>query len=188
MDSSVNVSLLLAAWSEGDETALERLLPLVEEELRRLARSRMRRENDNHTLQTTALINEAFLKLIEQKDVRWQNRAHFFSIAARLMRRILLDYARKRLRDKRGNGAVHLELNEAIYLTDEKSAALVALDEALERLAEIDPFKSRIVEMRHFGGMTVEETAEVLKVSSVTVMRHWSMAKSWLKREISNRA
>lgn len=186
MDSSENISSLLQEWSDGDETALERLVPLVAGDLRRLAHAQMRRENSNHTLQTTALVNEAFLKLLEQKSVQWRNRAHFFAIAARLMRRVLLDYARRRLRDKRGNGAAHVELEEAFLLTAEKSAEIVRLDEALNQLAEIDALKSQIVELRHFGGLTVEETAAALNIAPITVMRHWGLAKSWLKREIAD--
>jgi RNA polymerase sigma factor (TIGR02999 family) len=184
MNSSENISFLLAAWSDGDESALEKLMPLVGHELRRMARAQMKREAVNHTLQTTALINEAFLRLVEQKHVHWQNRSHFYAISALIMRRTLINHAKNRLRLKRGNGAVHYELNEAISLTDEKSLELIALDEALNHLAEIDPLKSQIVEMRHFGGMSVEETADVLKISPVTVIRHWNMAKSWLKREM----
>lgn len=179
------ISKLLAEWGQGDESALERLMPLVEAELRRLARAYMRREGINHTLQPTALVNEAYLKLIEQKDVQWQSRAHFYAIAARVMRRILLDYAKYRLRDKRGGGAEHVEFSEASVMSIEKSMELVALDEALDRLARRDPLKSQIIGLRHFGGMSVEETAEALGVSPVTVMRHWNLAKAWLRREMA---
>lgn len=185
MKAENEVTQLLAAWNEGDNSALEDVLPLVIRELRQLAHGHMRREGANHTLQTTALINEAYLKLIEQKNVQWQNRAHFFAIASKVMRRILLDYAKTRLRDKRGGGAVHVELDDARHISLEKSNELVALDEALTRLAEIDELKSRIVEMRHFGGMSVEETAEALGIAPITVMRHWSLAKAWLRREIT---
>jgi RNA polymerase sigma-70 factor (ECF subfamily) len=178
------VTDLLVAWSGGDASALERLLPLVEGELRRLARYHMRRESPAHILQTTALINEVYLKLINQTRARWQNRTHFFSIAAQLMRRILIDYARRNLRDKRGGGAHDLSLDEAAVLTPEKSAELLALDEALDRLAIIDPLKARVVELRHFGGLSVKETAEVLKISEVTVIRHWGLAKSWLRKQV----
>lgn len=184
-ESGHEISQLLAEWSEGDDSALERLLPLVEMDLRRVAHAHMQQEGIDHTLQPTALVNEAYLKLIEQRGVRWQNRAHFYAIAARVMRRILLDYAKHRLRAKRGGGAAHLELDEAAAMSVEKSAELVALDEALNRLAEIDQLKSQIVEMRHFGGMSVEETAEALGVAPITVMRHWNLAKAWLRREIA---
>jgi RNA polymerase sigma factor (TIGR02999 family) len=177
---------LLVAWSGGDQTALEKLLPLVEKELHRIASQYMRRENPGHTLQPTALINEAYFRLINQKNVRWQNRAHFFGIAAQLMRRILLNYARDRHRDKRGGAALQVSLSEAALMSEVKSSELIALDEALERLAAIDERKSQVVELRYFGGLSVEETAEVLKVSPVTVIRHWNMAKAWLARELSN--
>ena len=146
----------------------------------------MRKEAINHTLQTTALINEAYLKLIEQKNVQWQSRSHFFAIASKVMRRILLDHAKTRLRDKRGGGAVHVEIEEAYNLSIEKSAELIALDEALDRLEEVDSLKSQIVEMRHFGGMSVEETAEALGIAPITVMRHWNLAKAWLRQEVIN--
>lgn len=177
---------LLVAWSDGDQTALEKLLPLVEKELHRIASHYMRKEKPGHTLQATALINEAYFRLINQKNVRWQNRAHFFGIAAQLMRRILLNYARDRQRDKRGGAALQVSLSEAALMSAVKSAELIALDEALERLAAIDERKSRVVELRYFGGLSVEETAEVLNVSPVTVIRHWNMAKAWLARELSN--
>lgn len=183
-ESRHEVTELLAAWSAGDGSALESLLPLVEAELRRLAHAYMAREGANHTLQSTAIVNEAYLKLVEQKNVRWQNRAHFYAISARVMRRILLDHARHRLRAKRGGGAAHVEFDEASVISTEKSAELVALDEALDRLAEIDSLKSQIIELRHFGGLSVEETAEALNVAPITVMRHWSLAKAWLRREI----
>jgi len=177
-------SQLLAQLSNGDREALEEIFPLVTRDLRQIAHAHMRKEGVNHTLQTTALINEAYLKLIDQKNVQWQNRSHFFAIASKVMRRILLDYAKTRLRDKRGGGAIHVELEDAYNISAEKSAELVALDEALNRLAEVDPMKSQIVEMRHFGGMSVEETAEALGVAPITVMRHWNLAKAWLRREI----
>lgn len=184
MKNENEVSRILAEWNAGKKEALEEVFPLITRELRRIAHAQMRKEDNNHTLQTTALINEAYLKLAEQKNVVWQNRAHFFAIASTIMRRILLDYAKTRLRDKRGAGAAHVEIEEAYNLSIEKSKELVALDEALERLAEVDPLKSRIVEMRHFGGMTVEETAEALEIAPITVMRHWNLAKAWLRREI----
>lgn len=177
---------LLVDWSNGDQTALEKLLPLVEQELHRLAHSYMRRENPDHTLQTTALVNEAYLKLIDQKKTRWQNRAHFFGIAARIMRRILLNYARDQHREKRGGKAVQVSLSEASVVCLEKPEELIALDEALERLAAVDERKSRVVELRYFGGLEIDEIAEVLKVSPITVMRDWKFAKAWLFREMGH--
>ena len=165
-----SVTELLVAWSDGDLTALDRLIPLVEGELRRLARRQMRRESPAHTLQTTALVNEVYLKLVDQTRARWQSRAHFFAVAAEMMRRILVDYARRHLRGKRGGGTPDLTLEEAAVLSREKSVELLALNEALGRLAEIDPLKVKIIELRHFGGLSVKETAEVLKVSEITVL------------------
>lgn len=179
-----SITELLFAWNNGDPAALNRLMPLVETELRKLARRHMRREEVAHTLEPTALVNELYLKLVDQKKARWFNRAHFFAIAAELMRRILVDHARRKLRDKRGGGGRAVPLHESVALTEEKSIELLALNEALERLAETDSLKSRIVVLRHFGGLSVEETAEVLGISAVTVMRHWSLAKSWLKCEV----
>lgn len=184
MDSSSDITDFLVNWCEGDQTALEKLLPLVERELRQLAHYYMRQENRGHLLQTTALVNEAFLRLIDQKRVRWQNRAHFFAIAAQMMRRVLLNYARDQKRIKRGGGAVCVSLSEAETISSAQPAELIALDEALERLTQIDERKSRIVELRYFGGLSVEETAEVLQISTMTVMRDWNMAKAWLAREI----
>ncbi len=186
MESRNEISELLTAWSDGDQNAFEEVLPLVTYQLRQMAHAHMRREGDDHILQTTALINEAYLKLIEQKDVRWENRSHFFAIASKVMRRLLLDHAKARLRDKRGGGAMHVEFADAEDISVEKSMQLVALDEALEQLAKIDPIKSLVVEMRHFGGMSVEETAEALGIAPVTVMRYWSLAKAWLHREITD--
>ena len=184
MSTPETVTQLLLAWSNGDATALDRLLPYVETELRRLAGFHMKRESPGHTLQTTALVNELYLKLVDQRQVKWQNRAHFFAVSAQLMRRILVDYARRQLRSKRGGGMSNLTLDEAVIISPEKSADILSLNEALDRLTKLDPFKARIVELRHFGGLSVEETAEVLKISEVTVMRHWSLAKSWLRREV----
>ena len=184
--SSSEITGLLVDWSNGDQAALERLLPLVEQELHRLAHSYMRREDRDHTLQTTALVNEAYLKLIDQKKTRWQNRAHFFGIAARIMRRILLNYARDQNRKKRGGKAVKVSLSEAAVVCLEESEELIALDEALKRLAEVDERKSQVVELRYFGGLDVDETAEVLKVSAITVMRDWKFARAWLLREMEN--
>ena len=184
MASQQEITRLLSELSGGEAGALERLMPLVEGELRRIAARHMRRENPNHTLQTTALMNDAFLKLVGQHEVRWQNRAHFFALSSQVMRRILLDHARTRDRSKRGGQLDRVELREAELVSRERSEELIALDDALRRLAEFDPLKSRVVEMRHFGGLTVEETAEVLGVAPVTVMRHWSLAKAWLRREL----
>jgi RNA polymerase sigma factor (TIGR02999 family) len=178
------VTQLLIDWGKGDQKALDQLMPLVEKELRRLAAHFMRGERPNHTLQTTALVNEAYLRLVDQKQVQWQNHAHFLAIAARLMRRILLDHARRQGRAKRGGGAQQVSLSGAMALPEEMSADLIALDEALGRLKKIDPVKDLIVELRYFGGLSVEETAEVLGVAPITVIRHWNMAKAWLKREL----
>lgn len=184
MSSPSEISGLLVDWSNGDHAALDRLMPLVEAELHRLAHSYMRRENPDHTLQTSALVNEAYLRLVDQKNTHWQNRAHFFGIAAQIMRRILLNHARDRTRVKRGGKAVQVSLSGVAVMSSEKSAELLALDEALQKLESFDHRKARVVELRHFGGLTVEETAEVLKVSPVTVMRDWNMAKAWLAREL----
>jgi len=180
------VTQLLVAWSNGDSAARDALMPLVHEELRRLAHRYMRRERGNHTLQTSALVNEAYLRLIDQKDVHWQNRAHFFGIAARIMRRILVDYARKRGFAKRGGDLQPVALDEAMIVSPERAAEVVALDDALNCLAELDQRKSQIIELRFFGGLSIDETAEVLGVSSGTVMRDWTFAKAWLRREITN--
>ncbi|MCY7375862.1 MAG: sigma-70 family RNA polymerase sigma factor [Pyrinomonadaceae bacterium] len=185
MDDDVQITELLAAWSDGDETSLERLLSLVEVELRRIAHNYMRHENANHTLQTTALVNEAYLKLVDQTRINWKNRAQFFGISANLMRRILLNYARDRAADKRGGGALKLNLNDVSVMSPEKSNELLALDEALERLEKFDNLKSRIVEMRYFGGLTIEETAEVLGIAEPTVSLHWRLARAWLQTEIT---
>ncbi|HEX8090246.1 MAG TPA: sigma-70 family RNA polymerase sigma factor [Blastocatellia bacterium] len=188
MTSSSEVTGLLIEWCNGDQSALGRLVPLVEKELHRLAHRYMYREHPGHTLQTTALVNEAFLRLMDQKRVRWQNRAHFFGIAAQIMRRILLNYARDQNRVKRGGGAIQVSLSEGDAISTEKSIELIALDDALNRLALIDERKSKVIELRYFGGLSVEETAEVLKVSQITVTRDWNMAKAWLAREITNEA
>src|SRR5215510_3310594 len=184
--SKRDVTQLLVAWSQGDQAAFERLAPLVYEELRRVARRYMRRERAGHTLQTTAVVNEAYLRLIDASQVQWQNRAHFFAVSAQLMRRILVDYARTHNYIKRGGEAHHVPLEEAAVFSAEKAPDLVALDDALTSLAEIDQRKSQVVELRFFGGLSVEETAEALKVSPRTVMSDWSLAKAWLLRELSN--
>src|SRR5215217_9713832 len=181
-----NLTELLAAWSDGDELALERLVPLVHNELHRLARRYMNRERENHLLQTSALINEAYLRLIDWKAVRWQNRAHFFGVAAQMMRRILVDFARQRPRVEKEVEALKISLDEAMSVSAGKDTDLLALDEALKSLAKLDERKSQIVELRFFGGLSVDETAEVMKMSSITVIREWNKAKAWLYRELSN--
>jgi RNA polymerase sigma factor (TIGR02999 family) len=178
------VTRLLLAWGEGDEAALEQLMPVVHDELRRLARRHMGHERPGHTLQATALVNEAYLRLIDVKQVQWQNRAHFFAMSSRLMRRILVDFARSRHYQKRGGGAQKVTFDEALVVSDERGGDLLALDDALVALAAVDPRKSQVVEMRFFGGLSVEETAEALHVSVDTVMRDWKMAKVWLLREL----
>ena len=181
-----SVTALLVELTDGNDQVLEILLPIVYKELRGLANNYLRRERADHTLQPTALVHEAYLKLVDQKNVKWQNRAHFFGVAAQLMRRILVDHARKHNAEKRGGEFSKEQLEEAIVVvSDEKSFELLALDEALETLAKIDPQKSRIVELRYFGGLSVEETAEVMNISEITVKRHWKMAKAWLFGQIS---
>jgi RNA polymerase sigma factor (TIGR02999 family) len=182
--STKDVTQLLHAWSQGQDAALEELVPLVHQELRRLARKHMLGERPGHTLQATALVNEAYLRLVNSRKVNWQNRAHFFAISAQLMRRILVDYARARGYQKRGGGVPKVTLDEAWMGPQEKGHDLVALDDALNVLAGVDPRKSKVVELRFFGGLNVEETAEVLKVSPDTVLRDWRLAKAWLAREM----
>jgi RNA polymerase sigma factor (TIGR02999 family) len=179
------VTDLLLAWNSGDDAALERLIPLVHKELRRLASGYMKGERRGHVLQTTALVNEAYLRLVDSSRVRWQNRAHFFAVSARLMRRILVDFARSRNSDKRGGGAPEVSLAEAADIPAEYRTDLVELDGALDELARFDPRKSRVVELRFFGGLSVEETAEALRISPETVMRDWNLAKVWLLRQLS---
>lgn len=179
------VTRLLLAWNDGDESALDKLVPQVYQELRRLARRQMRRERPDHSLQTTALINEAYLRLIDLRNVQWQNRAHFFALCARLMRRILVDFARSRHYAKRGGGAQPVSLDQSMVVSPERSMDLVAVDDALKALTKVDGRKGQVVELRFFGGLTVEETAEVLKVSPETVRRDWKLAKVWLLRELS---
>jgi RNA polymerase sigma factor (TIGR02999 family) len=179
------VTVLLGDWRDGDEGALEKLIPLVQPELHRLAHHYMSREHAGHTLQTTALLNEAYLRLVDNTKPLWQNRTHFVAATARLMRRIMVDHARERRSLKRGGGALKVTLDEAALVTETRSEELLALDEALERLAMQDPRKSQIVELRYFGGLTVEETAEFLKQSQRTVEREWNMAKAWLYRALS---
>ena len=179
------VTRLLAAYYDGDQQALDRLLPLVYAELRRLAGSYLRRERPDHTLQATALVHEAYLRLVGQ-EVPWQSRAHFFGVAAQMMRRILVDHARRHMASKRPSSERKLSLDEAEDFSDERAVDLIALDEALGELAKIDPQKSRIVELRYFGGLSVEETAGVMGVSVATLMRHWAMAKMWLYKQVSS--
>ena len=183
---SENITRLLIELTHGDNAAVDRLLPLIYDELRSLAANYLRRERPDHTLQPTALVHEAYLRLVDQTRVNWQNRAHFFGIAAQMMRRILVDHARKHAADKRG-GEVHLfSLDENIDKAIERSDELIALDDALKELAEIDEQKARIVELRYFGGLTVEETAEVLNVTPVTIKRHWRAAKAWLYGQMNS--
>ena len=182
--SPKEITRLLVAWGDGDESALAELAPLVHSELHRLAHHYMGRERPGHTLQTSALVNEAYLRLIDWKDVRWQNRAHFFAMAAQIMRRVLVDVARTRRRAKRGQGQIHVSLSEAAHVAAGAGVDLVALDDALTALAAIDSRKSQVVEMRFFGGLSLEETAEALQVSRDTVKRDWKMAKLWLLREL----
>jgi RNA polymerase sigma factor (TIGR02999 family) len=181
---SEDVTQLLLSWSQGDATALDRLMPLVHAELHRLARRYMAGEKPGHTLQATALVNEAYLRLVNSSKVRWQNRAHFFAVSAQLMRRILVDFARSRHYLKRGGAARLVSLDEALPLSEEPDTDLVALDDALNDLAKMDARKAEVVVLRFFGGLSVEETSEVLKVSPDTVMRDWKFAKSWLLRKI----
>ena len=176
---------LLIDWSNGDQSAFDKLMPLIDEELRRLAHRYMSRERAGHTLQTTALVNEAFVRLVNRKNVNWQNRAHFFGLAAQLMRTILVDHARSHACAKRGGGAFKLELDDALVVSQKKAAEVIALNDALNELARLDPQQSRIVELRFFGGLTVEETAEVLHLSPATIKREWSTAKAWLYHELS---
>jgi RNA polymerase sigma factor (TIGR02999 family) len=184
MAAPQEITKLLIEWNNGDPAAFDKLMPHVERELRRIASQHLRRESPGHTLQTTALMHEAYLKLVDQREVSWQNRAHFFALAAQLIRRILLDHARTQRRIKRGGGAIHVELTEVAVLTPGKSDDLIALDEALTRLAEAYPDHSQVVEMRYFGGLKEEEIAEVLQVSITTVRRYWKFAKTWLQREL----
>jgi RNA polymerase sigma factor (TIGR02999 family) len=184
--ASHDVTQLLVAWSNGDQAARDQLMSVVYDELHRLARRYMRRESPGHTLQTSALVNEAFLRLVDQHNVHWQNRAHFFGIAAQMMRRILVDYARGRSSTKRGAGVPTFTLDEGLIVSDERSAEVVAVHEALEQLSQFDPRKGQIVELRFFGGLSIEETADILGVSTGTVMRDWTLAKAWLRRQMEH--
>ncbi|MCP9495266.1 MAG: sigma-70 family RNA polymerase sigma factor [Pyrinomonadaceae bacterium MAG19_C2-C3] len=187
LSSSNEVTQLLVQLTGGNRAVLDQLLPLIYDELRRLASGYLRRERSSHTLQPTALVHEAYLRLVDQRDVRWQNRAHFVGVAAQMMRRILVDHARKSGAEKRGGEFQKISLDENFDLSDERAAELIALDDALKTLAEIDEQKSRIVELRYFGGLSIEETAEVLGVSAPTVKRQWSMAKAWLFGQVERR-
>jgi len=179
-----DVSKLLLAWSDGDRRALDQLTPIVYKELHRLARRYMQRERPGHSLQTTALVHEAYMRLVDYKRMQWQNRAHFFAVSAQVMRRILVEHARRR-NLKRGGALQHVSLEEAAVVGGGRATDLVALDDAMNALARLDPRKEQVVEMRFFGGLSVEETAQVLKISSITVMRDWSTAKAWLYRELT---
>ena len=187
LPSSVQrVTQLLIAWADGDQSAHDELMPLVYEELRRLAHHYISRERPGHTLQTSALVHEAYVRLVDQETIQWQGRAHFFGIASRLMRQVLVDYARKRKYLKRGGDALRVSLDEVMAVSEERAAEVVALDDALKSLAEIDSRQSQIVELRFFGGLSIEETAEILSVSRGTVMRDWTLAKAWLRREMTS--
>ena len=185
--SSQKVTQLLLAWGQGEQQALEKMIPLVHKELHRLAHRYMSRQPPGHTLQTTALLNEAYLRLVDSSQVRWQNRAHFYAISAQVMRRVLVDWARSRHYLKRGGWGRKVSLDEALVVSAERGADLVALDDALKALATVDARKSQVVELRFFGGLSAEETAEVLKVSADTVLRDWKLAKAWLLRELDKR-
>ena len=179
-----DITRLLAGWREGDHSALDRLLPLIRAELERLARRHLRRERGHHPMQPSSLVQEAFLRLLPGADVEWQNRAHFFAVASQVMRHVLVDYARERLRQKRGGGAVHVPIDAAVVLSSQQVEHIVAVDLALQRLATTDERKSRVFEMRFFGGLTVKEAAEVLGVAPNTVIRDWNFARAWLRREL----
>lgn len=179
------ITQLLLAWGQGDQAALERLLPLVYEEMRQIAHHHMRRQRPDHTLQTTALVNEAYLRLVDAQRVQWQNRVHFFALAAQAMRHILVDLARARGNQKRGGGATQVALEEALIVSAERGADVLALDEALQTLAKLNARQSQIVELRYFGGLSEEETAAVLQLSPRTVRRDWSLARAWLYRELN---
>lgn len=185
--SSARVSKLLLNWGQGDQAAREALIPLVYDELRRLARRHLRRERPDHTLQSAALVNEAYLRLIRQDQPQWQNRAHFFGVAAQLMRHILVDHARNRMAAKRGAGAPRLTLDPEVALPQQREVDLVALDDALNQLATLDERQSRVVELRFFGGLSIEETSVVLEISAATVKREWATARAWLQREMKNK-
>lgn len=185
-DPTAEITQLLRAWGNGDQAALERLTPLVYDKLRRMARRYMRRERAGHTLQTTALLNEAYLRLVDVTQVNWQNRAHFFAVSAQMMRRILVDAARARASSRRGGPVARVEMEEIPDFSSTRDREIVAIDDALKTLAEMDPRKARVIELRFFGGLNVAETAQVLKISQQSVMRDWKLAKVWLMREVSS--
>ena len=186
MESSPKtITQLLIQWRSGDKAALDALIPIVHQELHNLAKHYLRGERADHTLQTAALVNEVYLRLVDHKNINWQNRAHFFGVAAQAMRRVLVDYARTRKTEKRGGDVLQVSLDGAVNVAEEKAVELIALDDALQDLEKMDARKSRIVELRYFGGLSVEETAEVLGVAPITVMREWNAAKAWLLRAIS---
>jgi len=187
-EQRIHVTTLLLKWSDGDDDAMQELVPLVYDELRRLARRQMSREREDHVLQATALVNEAFLRLVDVHQIQWRNRTHFFAMAARLMRRVLVEHARARAFLKRGGGAPHVTFDENVITPQSRLSDLVALDDALQALNAVHERKARVVELRHFGGLSVEETAEVLDVSAETVMRDWKFAKNWLLRELSRQS
>ena len=185
LDSTPEITLLLKAWSSGDQTAREKLIAVVYDELRKIASQYLRRERQHHTLQATALANEAYLKLVDLSEVTWQDRAHFFAVAAQVMRHILVDYARQQGAEKRGGGLQKLTLDEAISWMSERDLDLLALDEALAQLASFDPQQSQVVELRFFGGLSIEETAAVMGLSTATIKREWMLAKAWLHQKLS---
>lgn len=187
ISGSQQITHLLLAWGQGDQAALETLMPLVYGELRKVAARHLRGQREGHTLQTTALVNEAYLRLIDASQVQWQNRAHFFAVAAHFMRRILVDFARSRNYQKRGGGAQAVELDEAMIVAPERGADLLALDEALTRLQALNERQAQVVELRYFGGLSEEESAEALKVSVRTVRRDWNFARVWLHRELTGK-
>jgi RNA polymerase sigma-70 factor, ECF subfamily len=187
MSAPEDVTLLLSGINNGDGTAPEKLLPLVYEELRRLARSYLQNERRDHTLQPTALVHEAYIRLVDWKNVSWQNRAHFFAVAAQVMRKILVDYARQKRAQKRGGGDTVLELDETVSFSSKREIDLILLNEALEDLAKLDPVQEKIIELRFFGGLTIEETAHALKISPATVKREWTAAKAWLYRRMKDK-
>jgi len=186
-ESSAQISRLLAGWRQGDEEARDALIPLVYGELRRLARQRLWHQRPDHTLQSAALVNEAYLRLVQKESPQWQNRAHFFGVAAQMMRRILVDYARNRQAAKRGGGAQRITLETEFAPAHQPEVDLVALDDALNKLAALDAQQSQLIELRYFGGLSIEETAEIMGISPATVKREWATAKAWLQRELKNR-
>ena len=183
-ESPNQISELLLAWSRGDESSLDRLVPMVESELKRIARRFLNRENENCSLQVSDLINEGYMKLVGQREVKWANSSHFYAVASLIMRRILINHARDRIAGKRGGATFAVDIDDVEVISTERTEELVSLDEALTRLSEFDPMKGRIVEMRYFGGLTIEETADVLKITPAAVSRHWNLARAWLARQM----